>query len=70
MKIFWWQNGLHLEPEGNEERTALILLLNSASITCISGNETLPGTSVLTEQGLEFFGGDSQGSPCDGAVVK
>jgi hypothetical protein len=26
MKIFWWQAGVHIEPETDEERAALLLL--------------------------------------------
>ena len=29
MKVFWWQRGLHAEPERAEERKALVLLFDS-----------------------------------------
>ena len=29
MKAFWWQDGLHLEPETSEERAALVLIYDS-----------------------------------------
>ncbi len=28
MKVFWWQCGLHIEPEKSEESEALILLVD------------------------------------------
>ena len=26
MKVYWWQGGLHFEPEGDEERKALLVV--------------------------------------------
>jgi hypothetical protein len=37
MKIFWWQLGLHLEPETKQEHDALCLLLDNAKFTSIAG---------------------------------
>ena len=35
MKIFWWQGGLHAQPETPEERKALAMLVDNARITSI-----------------------------------
>ena len=35
MKIFWWQAGLHIEPENFAEIEALILLWDSTKKTSI-----------------------------------
>ena len=32
MKVFWWQCGLHIEPESKEESKALILLVDSLGL--------------------------------------
>lgn len=29
MRVFWWQGGLHLEPETEVEAEAMLFLLNS-----------------------------------------
>jgi len=29
MKVFWWQAGLHIEPETDSERAALALIYDS-----------------------------------------
>ena len=26
MKVFWWQAGVHIEPESDEERAALLTI--------------------------------------------
>ena len=33
MKIYWWQGGVHLEPETDEEREALFIL--TTQLGCI-----------------------------------
>jgi hypothetical protein len=38
MKVFWWQGGLHAEPESAEEGKAMMLLWNSVQRTSISGD--------------------------------
>jgi hypothetical protein len=51
MKIFWWQNGLHFEPETSEERKALALLLASSQLTSIAGEAKSGASSgVLGEE--------------------
>jgi hypothetical protein len=32
MKVFWWQDGLHIEPKGKAEFDALMLLSNSLNV--------------------------------------
>ncbi len=47
MKIFWWQLGVHLEPETPEENKALRLLVNNARSTSIGADPLLESTGVL-----------------------
>ena len=70
MKIFWWQGGLHIEPETKEERSALALLLESTNIISISGNkESTVASGVFAEQPPEGIIVDSQSSPSAGRYV-
>jgi hypothetical protein len=64
MKVFWWQAGLHFEPETSEERKALVLLFDSVDrSTAVSG--------ILDEKLPEGVVTDSQPSPCtSGNVVE
>ncbi len=32
MKIYWWQDGIHVKPETQEERNALVVLSGSLNI--------------------------------------
>ena len=32
MKVFWWQGGVHVEPENDQERTALKVLTDTANV--------------------------------------
>jgi hypothetical protein len=32
MKVFWWQNGLHIQPEDKAEDDALMLLVGKLKI--------------------------------------
>jgi hypothetical protein len=51
MKIFWWQNGLHFEPETDEERKALALLLAASKLGYVSGDaESRSGSGELGQQ--------------------
>jgi len=46
MKVFWWQCGLHIEPESKEETEALTLLSRSLKMMTLdeaAGGE-LPAT--------------------------
>lgn len=50
MKIFWWQLGLHFEPETPEENKALCLLFDSARVTSIAGPISGNGPSVPSQE--------------------
>ncbi len=52
MKIFWGQGRLHLEPENEEERTALMVLWKGPAKTSfleMSGKNSQDSTSELSE---------------------
>jgi hypothetical protein len=53
MKIFWWQGGLHFEPENTVDRDALMLLWRAERVSPIKGNQTscstVSGSSVISE---------------------
>ena len=54
MKAFWWQCGLHIEPESKEESAALQLLVDGFKMTSIGAvNGSLQITGVLGEHSLE-----------------
>ena len=36
MQIYWWQAGLYIKPETEEERKALVVLWNSLKCTDLS----------------------------------
>ena len=38
MKVFWWQGGLHLEPENSEDASALRVLSSSLHIVDVVKN--------------------------------
>jgi len=44
MNIFWWQTGLHIEPENKKEWEALLLL--STSLNLIDVSQSFPGSPV------------------------
>jgi hypothetical protein len=33
MKMYWWQGGVHVEPENREDRDALMRLWNADKVT-------------------------------------
>lgn len=66
MKAFWWQEGLHIEPESKEERTALVLLLDSIRPVRL-GNESGEFAGVFQKNSIELVIGDHQVGPCAGA---
>ena len=73
MKVFWWQAGLHFEPETGEERRALALLLDSAKLGSVfpPPSELTAGSRVLPEQGAEIVVADPERPPCvSGRIVK
>ena len=56
MRVFWWQDGLHFEPETKEERTALALLLDSIKVHSIANvSDSTVCTSILREHGDKVF---------------
>ena len=36
MKVYWWQGGVHIEPESQEEREALYFLTNKLNLVNLS----------------------------------
>jgi hypothetical protein len=61
MKVFWWQCGLHIEPENKEESAALQLLVDGIKMTSIGAvNGSLQATSVLGEQCTEIGSADHE----------
>jgi hypothetical protein len=50
MRIFWWQEGLHFEPESKEERQALALLLDGLKFTSIGADPLLESTGIICQQ--------------------
>jgi hypothetical protein len=58
MKVFWWQVGLHIEPENDDERKALILLYDSLKLespirrTGVSAIPSSPSAQRLRESGV------------------
>ena len=60
MKVFWWQNGLHFEPETREERKALALLLCSTRHEPFaSSEESTISTCILREHVTKIDGANS-----------
>jgi hypothetical protein len=54
MKVFWWQGGLHAEPETKEEQKALVLLLDSMKLTSMANTEdSAVCTGVLSDHGAK-----------------
>jgi len=49
MKVFWWELGLHIEPESSEESKALHLLWNNVRCTSITADEA--GSGPKTSEG-------------------
>jgi hypothetical protein len=70
MKVFWWQLGLHLEPETVEETKALRLLVDNVRFSSIVADPSLEGTGVLCQQSLEYIVRNSEIDPsrCCGTV--
>lgn len=60
MKVFWWQAGLHLEPETNEEREALVSLVNSVKMVDtvkphFENLHEIGSEACVQEKSLELF---------------
>lgn len=47
MKIFWWQGGLHAEPETAEEGAAMRLLSDAVRSTSIGAGNNMGPKSVV-----------------------
>lgn len=52
MKIYWWQGGIHLEPESGEDRDALMRLWNAERVQP-APSPTRSGSTG--EVGIEFI---------------
>ncbi len=53
MRIFWWQGGLHVQPESDPERAALVLLSDSLNGVQINqGIPAGPGIDGRNEQSV------------------
>jgi hypothetical protein len=72
MKVFWWQGGLHAEPETSEERKAMALLLGSAQLTSIANaDDSGPSASVLLDHGAKLLGCNAELEPsASGSIVE
>lgn len=42
MKVYWWQGGLHIEPENKEETAALMMIWQAKK----KDPEVVPGSSA------------------------
>jgi hypothetical protein len=45
MKVFWWQGGLHIEPESDEDRHVLSVLAQCVKLSTLVGSH---GTQVVS----------------------
>ena len=46
MKIYWWQDGVHVKPETEEEREALLVMTKNLDITNLI--DEVPTSPVVT----------------------
>jgi hypothetical protein len=61
MKVFWWQDGVHFEPETKEESRALALLLDSMKVVSISTpGDSAVCTSIFREQSAKVIAADAK----------
>lgn len=51
MKVFWWQGGLHIEPE-NEQEVSALALLGSHFVNVNQGVETRPIVELHNEKAV------------------
>ncbi len=49
MKVFWWQGGLHLEPESGEEAKALESIVTGLHVVDI--NQSVPSGPIEANLG-------------------
>jgi hypothetical protein len=57
VKVFWFQAGLHFEPETKEEQKALALLLGAIKVVDLK--DSAVGSSVFGEQPLKVIATNS-----------
>ena len=69
MKVFWYQAGLHFEPETAQERTALVLLVDNIRLASIASDSAGDCASVLVEKGPEIVGTDSHVHPSNSGAT-
>jgi hypothetical protein len=50
MKMYWWQGGLHLEPQGQEDTDALMRLWSAERIVPQASSSNGSAIGVLLEQ--------------------
>lgn len=47
MEIYWWQGGIHIQPETEEERKALVVIVNNLNfVKRNNGVKTGPNSSL------------------------
>ncbi len=64
MRVFWHQGGLHIEPESDQERKALVTLVDNAKFGKPPGTSIPGGVSELgSDQLFEAVVGDHQARP-------
>ena len=64
MRVFWHQGGLHIEPESDQERKALVMLVDNAKFGKPPGITVPGGSSELgSDQLFEAVIGDHQAGP-------
>ena len=42
MKVYWWQGGVHIEPESTKEREALLIIIESLNLIDVHDIEGNP----------------------------
>ena len=49
MQVYWWQGGVHVEPESDDERAALFTLAETLNLTDVSQEvDTGPVATIQT----------------------
>jgi hypothetical protein len=56
MKIYWWQGGLHVEPESREDTEALMRIWGARRISVASQELDEGSTGVVLEKPLNIIG--------------
>jgi hypothetical protein len=55
MKVFWWQTGLHVEPENSEEFEALRIVTRRLEIADLE--QAVPGSPIADSGNQDSVGG-------------